>query len=404
MGLVYDIFARVELPGNCGIGHVRYSTQGASNVVNAQPILINYSKGTFAIAHNGQIVNHRELRQVLEDRGNIFTTTSDTEIIAVLIAQEHHKTDDFLEAIRGAMKQLRGSYCLTILHEGKVYAVRDPNAIRPLVLGGEKGTYAVASESCALDTIDLPLIRDVKPAEIIVIDENGYKSHPGVAGRRAHCMFEYVYFSRPDSVLDGISVYEVRKNLGRLLSEEGPVDADLVIPVPNSGITAAIGYSEESGVPYSEGLMKNRYMGRTFIMPNQEQRDAGVKVKLNPIKSEVQGKNAVLIDDSIVRGTTQRRIVKILRDAGAEEIHVRISCPPIKHVCPYGIDMQVSDEFIATEKNVEEICKTIGADSLVYLSKEGLVQAIGLPADKICMACLTGDYPIKPQQTKLTDK
>ena len=299
------------------------------------------------------------------------------------------------------MKVLVGSYSLAILYDGKLIAVRDPHGVRPLVLGKSEDGYAIASESCALDILDIELVRDIKPSEILVIDDEP-KSYMGAKGRIAHCMFEYVYFSRPDSTINGISVYQVRKNLGKILAKDDSVKADLVIAIPDSGINAAIGYSEESNVRYSEGLIKNRYIGRTFILPEQKQRDIGVKIKLNPISSEIKDKSLILVDDSIVRGTTLRRLIQILRDAGAYEVHVRISCPPIKHPCPYGIDMQTSKEFIASKKKVQEIQKLIGADSLRYMDINGLIKAIGLPRDQLCMACLTGEYPIKEPQTKLT--
>lgn len=400
MGLVSEVFKNVYLSGKTGIGHVRYSTTGESKLENAQPLLINYSKGSFAIAHNGNVFNTDELKQSMESRGGVFTTTSDTEVIAHLIAQEHLKTGDFIKGIKNAMRQLLGAYSLVILTEGKLIAVRDPKGVRPLVLGKKGNSHVIASESCALDVLGYTLVRDVKPSEILVVGDT-LKSFTGPKDKLAHCMFEYVYFARPDSILNNISVYEVRKNLGRILAKEGKVDADIVAAVPDSGVTCAVGYSSESQIPYSEGLMKNRYIGRTFILPEQNQRDLSVKVKLNPIRSEIEGKRLVLVDDSIVRGTTLKRIIELLKDAGAREVHVRISCPPICHPCLYGIDMQTSQEFIASNKTVKQICKKIGADSLVYTSIEGLVKAIGLSKEKLCMACLTGDYPIKETQTRL---
>lgn len=400
MGLVCDVFKDVYLEGNSGIGHVRYSTTGASILENAQPIVINYAKGSFAIAHNGNIVNSKELKFLLEKRGSIFSTTTDTEIIAQLIAQEHVRTDDFIEGIKNAMKLLNGAYCLTILHDGDIIAVRDPWGFRPLVLGKSDNGYAVASESCALDTLDMKLVRDIKPSEILVINNN-LESYTGRKERTAHCIFEYVYFARPDSVIDGKSVYEVRKNLGKILAKEAPVDAEMVVAVPDSGITTAIGYSETSKIKYGEGMIKNRYCGRTFILPEQDQRERSVKLKLNPIVSEINGKTIVLIDDSIVRGTTLKRLIGILRAAGALKIHVRISCPPIKYPCFYGIDMQSRREFIASRKEIDAIRKEIGADSLAYTSIDGLVKAIGMPRNKLCLACLNEDYPTKEEQTKL---
>jgi amidophosphoribosyltransferase len=402
MGLVTDVFKNAYLSGPCGIGHVRYSTTGGSRIENAQPFLINYLKGSFAIAHNGNIVNQVELRRSLENSGSTFTTTSDTEIIAKLIAHEHTRTGDIIKAIKSTMNQLIGSYSLTILYDNKIIGVRDPSGIRPLCLGKKDNAYYISSESCALDVIGADLIRDIKPSEIIVIGNN-VKTERGPKNRLCHCMFEFVYFARADSIIDGKSIYQVRKNLGMNLAKEYPVKADIVCAVPDSGVTHAIGYAQQSKIPYSECLMKNRYVGRTFIMPDQKQRDLGVRVKLNPIRSEVVGKRIVLVDDSIVRGTTLKRIVQTLRDAGANEVHVRIASPPIKHPCGYGIDMQTSKEFIATERTIKEINKTIGADSLGYQSMEGLIKSIGLKQNDLCLACLCGEYPLKDKQRKLTE-
>lgn len=404
MGLVSDVFKNTYFSGNSGIGHVRYSTTGESSTRNSQPLVIDYSKGSFAIAHNGNITNTDELKYLLERRGSIFTTTTDTEIIAQLIAQEHTRTGNFVLGIKNAMEYLEGAYCLTILYKGKVIAVRDPWGFRPLVLGKSEDdkTYAAASESCALDVLNLELVRDVKPSEILVIDEQGISSETGSKQRLAHCMFEYVYFSRADSIINGKSVYEVRRNLGRNLLHESEVDADLIVPVPDSGITAAVGYSEYADIPFGEALMKNRYVGRTFIMPEQDDREMGVRTKLNPIISEIKGREIVLIDDSLVRGNTTKRLIKILRNSGVGKIHVRISCPPVRYPCPYGIDMQTTTEFIATEKTVDEIKDIIGADSLEYISLKGLIDAIGIPKNEMCLGCLTGKYPIKvKKQLKL---
>ncbi|HEX54938.1 MAG: amidophosphoribosyltransferase [Candidatus Altiarchaeales archaeon] len=400
MGLVSEIFKERTLNGKIGIGHVRYSTTGESKIENAQPLMINYAEGNFAIAHNGNLINSLELKEELERKGSVFMTTTDTEIIAYLIAIEHIRTGNFIEGIKNAMSKLRGSYSLTILREDKIIAVRDPWAFRPLVYGRSDDTHVIASESCALDALDVEFMRDVKAGEILVID-NGVESYRVCAGKISHCMFEYVYFARPDSILDGVSVYKVRKNLGRILYEEGPVDADMVTAVPDSGITTAIGFAKASGIPYGESLIKNRYFGRTFILPEQEERESGVRIKLNPVRSEIEGKKIVLVDDSIVRGTTIKKIISLLRKSGASQVHVRISCPPIRYPCKYGIDMQTYDEFIAREKSVEEIRREIGADSLVYTSLDGLVRAIGLPKEKLCLACLTGDYPLKEEQMKL---
>jgi len=317
-----------------------------------------------------------------------------------LIVREHIKTRDLVRGIRSAMGYLKGSYSLTLLHGDKLIAVRDPYGVRPLVYGRSGNTHVFASETCALDVLDIDFVRDLKPSEIMVVAEK-VESHFGPSEKVGHCMFEYVYFARPDSVIDGKSVYEVRKNLGAVLAREGKVKADLVVPVPDSGITQAIGYSRASGIPFGEGLMKNRYIGRTFILPDQKKRDVSVKVKLNPISSELKGKDIVLVDDSIVRGTTIKKLIKLLKEAGAKKVHVRISCPPLKFPCFYGIDMQSRREFIASKKSVEEIRAQIGADSLVYTSISGLVKAIDLPVTDLCMACLNEDYPIKDAQTKL---
>jgi amidophosphoribosyltransferase len=403
MGLVTEVFKNAYISGPCGIGHVRYSTTGESRVENAQPFIINYLKGSFAIAHNGNIVNQEEIRRRLESSGSTFTTTSDTEIIAKLIAYEHVRRGDIVKAIQSTMRQLVGSYSLLILFDGKIIAVRDPGGIRPLCYGRKDGSHYISSESCALDVLGVEFVRDIKPSEILVIGD-GVKSYSGPKGRVCHCMFEYVYFARADSIIDGKSVYQVRKNLGANLAKQAPVKADIVCAVPDSGVTHAIGYAQGSGIPYSECLMKNRYVGRTFIMPDQKQRDLGVRVKLNPIRSEVAGKRIVLVDDSIVRGTTLKRIVSILRSAGAKEVHVRIASPPIKNPCLYGIDMQTSKEFIASDRGVEEIRKAIGADTLAYQTIDGLVKAISLERKSMCLACLNGDYPLVNKQKKLTDE
>ena len=327
-------------------------------------------------------------------------TTTDTEIIAQLIAQEHIRTGDFIEGLKQAMSQIRGSYSIVLLKDAKIIAVRDPWAIKPLVIGKKDNTHVVASESCALDALGAKLVRDVKAGEILVIDKN-VKSYTTVPKKTSHCMFEYVYFARPDSVIDTIPVYSVRKKLGMILSRDAPVEGDLVVAVPDSGITAAIGYANHSGIPYGEGLMKNRYSGRTFILPDQECRERGVRLKLNPIRSEIEGKRLILVDDSIVRGTTIRRIIKLLRDFGAKEVHVRVTCPPIISPCFYGIDMQTESEFIAGNNTIEAIRAEVGADSIAYNTKEALVEAIGMPMDDMCLACITGNYPIKETQAKL---
>jgi amidophosphoribosyltransferase len=399
-GLVSEVFRRVFLEGAVGIGHVRYSTTGDPGVENAQPIVINYRGGSFAVGHNGNLTNTDDLKSQMERRGSVFTTTTDTEIIAQLIAQEHLKCGDFIEGLKQTMRELRGSYSLVILKGDQVIAVRDPWALKPLALGKLNGSYVVASESCAFDMVGAELVRDLKAGEIVVIGDvlESYQAHKE---RVSHCMFEYVYFARPDSVIDGLSVYEVRRKLGEVLARDFPVKADLVIAVPDSGITAAVGYARASGIPYGEGLIKNRYFGRTFIMPEQAEREKGVKVKMNPVRSEIAGKKIVLVDDSIVRGTTLKRIIKLLRDFGAKEVHARITCPPVLEPCYYGIDMQTHGEFIACKRSLEQIRKEIGADSLAYNLIDGLVEAIGSPADSLCLACVNGRYPVKEEQLKL---
>jgi len=403
MGLVSEALKNQYLQGDAGIGHVRYSNTGCSSIQNSQPLLIKHSCGSFALAHNGNLVNYHELLSMLEGKGNIFTTTSDTEVIAQLIARENIRCQDFTQAIANAMKYLVGSYSLVILHKKEIYAVRDPNGIRPLAIGKTPDGYIVASESCVFGVLGYEFVRDVKPGEIVCIND-GLHSMQALPSEPKHCMFEYVYFARPDSLLDGHKVYTVRRNLGINLGKtSAPKDADMVIAVPDSGINHAIGYAEGSGIRYGEGLIKNRYVGRTFIFPQQDLRERGVRLKLNAIKSQVAGKKIVMVDDSIVRGTTTRKLVKVLRDAGAKEVHARVACPPIRSPCYYGIDMQNAGEFIANGKTVEEIAKEIGADTLEYSSIESLVDAIGIPKENLCMACLTGEYPVKEKQAKLTD-
>ncbi|ODS36853.1 MAG: amidophosphoribosyltransferase [Candidatus Altiarchaeales archaeon WOR_SM1_86-2] len=415
MGLIFEAFKYPgkydHLKGTVGIGHVRYSTTGESGIENAQPLLINYAKGSFVIAHNGNLTNSEELKEELARGGSTFTTTTDSEIIAKLIAQEH-RDGDMVDAIKNAMKRLEGSYCLVMIYEGKLMGIRDPHGFRPLVLGRKDNTYVIASESCALDALNIPLLRDVEPSEIVVIEGDKISSFKGARKRISHCVFEYIYFSRADSIINGISVYDVRKRLGQILAREAPVEGDIVAAVPESGITAAIGYAMESGIPYGEAMIKNRYAGRTFIMPSQSERDEGVRVKLNPIANEVKDKRIILVDDSIVRGSTSRRLIKLLKNNGAKEVHMRVSSPPIRYPCYYGIDMQTKGEFIARKfdenlkkyrpREIEEIRKIIGVDSLAYISLEGLVEAIGLPKEKLCLACLNGEYPIKKKiQTRL---
>ncbi len=399
MGQVTEFFDMEKidrLRGHTGIGHVRYSTTGESMLENAQPFIVSHSRGTLAIAHNGNIVNYTELRERLELIGQTFISTTDTEVIAHLIIKELIKTDDIVKSISEVMKKLVGSYSLVILTETELIAVRDPLGIRPLSIGEIDGLTIVSSESVSFDVVNAKLLRDVKPGEILVIDGNGLKSYrPFKLNKTAHCMFEYVYFARPDSILNGILTYKVREKIGETTAEEDDVDADFVSPIPDSAIPFALGYSRKRGIPYKEGLIKNRYVGRTFILPDQRARELAVRLKLNPMPSEVKDKKIILFDDSIVRGTTSGRIIKILKEAGAKEVHMRIGCPPIRSLCKLGIDMPTDRELAASSRSVEKVRKMIGADSLKYLSLEGLVKAIGLEEDRLCMGCLTAKYPVE---------
>jgi amidophosphoribosyltransferase len=412
MGLVNKVFDKDNLPelkGNLGIGHVRYSTAGESRMLNAQPFMTKGADINFAIAHNGNLVNFWQLREHWTERGHIFTTSTDTEIISKILVNEYMKEKNLMQAIKNAARYLDGAYSLLIMTPDEIYAVRDPFGFRPLLMCDLPNGYAFSSEDCAFNTLPSNLIRDVKPGEIVRISKDGIESERlAKINRRAHCMFEYVYFSRPDSTINGTSVYKARKKMGKLLARDFPVKADLVSAVPYSGVASAVGYSKQSGIPYTEILLRNRYAGRSFIMPSQETRDLMVKMKLVPIEEEISGKEIVLIDDSIVRGTTMKQIVALLREAGAKKVHLRISCPPIIAPCFYGVDMQQYKQFIAVEKTVEEIGKYIGADSIAYNSVDNLVEAIGIPRDHLCMACLNEDYPtelgeLRAKQTKLTE-
>ncbi len=398
MGLVPEIFNRVvldHLKGQIAIGHVRYSTTGASLRENAQPIVIKYRNGQMALAHNGNLVNAAEIREKMEETGTVFQTTIDSEVIVNLISRYRISTNNIEGAIMKMMNDIRGSYAIVLLTPRKLIGIRDPHGIRPLCIGLLENSYILASETCALDAVGAEYVRDVKPGEIVVINENGLTSiQTEVAQESKVCIFEYVYFARPDSFIDGASVQQARMEAGRRLAQEHPVQADLVIGVPDSGLTAAVGYSMESGIPYGQGLIKNRYVGRTFIQPDQTQRETGVRIKLNAIKSSVEGKRIVMIDDSIVRGTTTKRIVQILKNAGAREVHMRVSSPPIKFSCYFGIDTPSRQQLVASNLMLEEIREMIGADSLGYLSLEGLVKTpIGSKCG-FCTACFTGEYPM----------
>ena len=402
MGIVPWVFKRDDLlsiDGSVGIGHVRYSTSGGSGVENAQPLTINFKGGTIAIAHNGNLVNSEELRLELGRLGHAFISDSDTEVIARLLVKELMR-NDLVESIRRLMRRIVGSYSFVMLINETLVAVRDPLGFKPLCLGkveseGGHG-HIIASESVAIDVHDGEFVRDLHPGEVLVIDGDQIESHQLFKPRNtAHCVFEYIYFARPDSVIDGRLVYDVRLKIGERLASEHPVDADMVSPIPDSGITSAIGYSKNSGVEYIESLMKNRYVGRTFIMPSDTVRKRAVQLKLNVIKPNIEERKVVLIDDSIVRGNTSRRIVDMVRRAGASEVHVRIGSPPIMSPCYLGIDMPTRDELIASHSSVSEIESEIHAETLGYLSVDGLVEAIGIPASDLCLGCLTGTYPVE---------
>lgn len=396
MGMVSDVIKEEDinkLSGNIAIGHVRYSTTGESGIVNAQPMVFYYLQGMLGLAHNGNIANTEELRKQLATYGSIFQTTSDTELVGNLLAR--YSQDKIEDALAKCMIDLKGAFALVIMTEERLIGVRDPMGIRPLCLGKLKDGYVLASETAALDTIGAELIRDIEPGEIIVIDKAGIRSITGAhSPRRAHCIFEYIYFARPDSTLDGINVYQARRELGRQMAREFNIDADLVISVPDSGTAAALGYAEESGLPFQDGLMKNRYVGRTFIQPTQSMRELGVRLKLNAVDRIVAGKRLIMVDDSIVRGTTSKKIVQMLREAGAKEVHMAVSSPPTGFPCYYGIDTSRREELIASAMKVEEICSFIGADSLHYLSSEGMFKAMGGDASRYCDACFSGIYPL----------
>lgn len=399
MGLVNEVFTQEDLDklkGNIGVGHVRYSTAGASTRENAQPLVLNYIKGTLALAHNGNLVNAPELRRELAHDGAIFQTTIDSEVIAYHIARERVKTSSAEEAVQNAMKKLVGSYSLIVMSPRKLIGARDPFGFRPLCIGKRDNAYVLASESCALDTIGAEFVRDVEPGEMVVISpEKGIESHRELCQKEhGRCVFEYIYFARPDSVIDGMSVYQSRIIAGRCLAKDSPVDADLVVGVPESGNAAALGYSLESGIPYGTAFVKNGYVGRTFIKPKQSQRESSVRVKLNVLKDAVAGKRVIMIDDSIVRGTTSDRIVSMLKEAGAKEVHVRISSPPFLYPCYFGTDVPDSDQLIAYNRTIEEIRQIIGADSLGYLKLERLPELTG--GIQFCQGCFTGKWPIDP--------
>ena len=407
MGLVSQVFNEKvlsQLPGQLAVGHTRYSTTGSSLIANAQPAVIQTRLGTLALAHNGNLVNTGELRLELQKRECNFITTTDSEMIAIAIAEEVNSGKDWLEGAINAFKWCSGAYSLTVGTPDGLMGVRDPNGIRPLVIGtlGEPTRYVLASETCGLDIIGAEYLRDVEPGELVWITEAGMASfHWSKKPERKLCIFEMIYFARPDSVMHDETLYSYRLRLGKQLAKESSVDADIVIGVPDSGVPAAIGFSRQSGIPYGEGLIKNRYVGRTFIQPTQTMRESGIRMKLNPLKDVLAGKRVIMVDDSIVRGTTSKKIVKALRDAGATEVHMRISSPPVTHPCFYGIDTDSQDHLIAATKSVAQIESQIGVDSLAYLSWEGMLKATGEDPNSFCSACFTGDYPVAiPDQVK----
>lgn len=398
-GLVNDVFHRETLSslgqGNIVVGHVRYATTGSDRKRNAQPIVINHHKGKMALAHNGNLTNSFELRNELEERGSIFHTSTDSEVIAYIIVQERLSAPSIEEAVYSAMKRLEGAYSLVISSPAKLIAARDPNGFRPLCMGTTPdGKTVFASETCALDAVGAAFVRDILPGEIVTVSREGIKSDKRLCGTRNKtlCAFEYIYFSRPDSVIDGVPVNAARRQMGACLAKEHPVDADIVIGVPDSGLDAALGYAAESGIPYAIGFTKNKYIGRTFISPTQEMRETGVNIKLNPIRETVNGKRVVLIDDSIVRGTTCRGVIQLLRKAGAKEIHMRVSAPPFTSPCYYGTDIDSAENLIANHHSVNEIAEIIGVDSLGYLSMDSLMK-VSNPAGSLCAACFGAGYP-----------
>jgi amidophosphoribosyltransferase len=398
MGLVSQVFDEEslgKLTGHVSIGHNRYSTTGSSKSINVQPLIIGQENDCFALAHNGNIVNSTHLFKELKEHGYQFRTSTDSEVIGNLILSSPAK--DPVEKIRYAMHRLQGAFSLSIMTRNALYAVRDPWGVRPLCLGKVNGGWAIASETCALDHIGASLVREIDPGEIVRINENGVESFKEPAQRRSLCIFEFIYFARPDSIINGKLLYPTRQAMGANLAREYPVEADVVMGVPDSATAAGLGYSQEARIPYGEGLLKNRYVGRTFIEPDQRIRDLGVKLKFNPLPEVLKGKRVVVVDDSIVRGTTTPKVVALLRRAGAREVHMRICAPPICYPCFFGVDMATRRELIAAQKTIPEICDFIGSDTLGYLSLPGLIKSVDLPKNIFCTACFTGDYPIPVQ-------
>ena len=385
-----------RLYGNIGVGHVRYSTAGSKSVLNAQPLTVTTSFGVVAIAHNGDITNYAELKEKYLASGTLFLTDSDSELVTKILGKYMVQHNDPIKAMKSMMGELEGSYAITILINDRLFGVRDPYGIRPLCIGEINGGHIIVSESAAIDALNGTFVRDVAPGEIIEVMHDHFIPHSGAANKhKAHCMFEWVYFARPDSVIDEREVYDVRKKIGEILARECPADVDMIMPIPDSGRAHAIGFSIASGIPYEEGFMKNRFAERTFILPDQKEREMAVSMKMNPIKSTVEGKRMVIVDDSIVRGTTLKKLISMLRKAGAKEVHVRVGSPPVVAPCYYGVDMKSRDQFVANGHTVEEVRKIIGADSLGYISIEGLIEAIGKPENDLCLACVNGKYPTR---------
>ena len=399
MGFLIDVFKGDiinELNGEVGIGHVRYSTTGQSKFENSQPFLTNFNEFTIAIAHNGDIINSGQLRRDLINEGVEFISDTDSEILCHLIKKEFSNNHDMIETLENISHIIKGSYSLVIMINGNLYSIRDPAGMKPLVIGEKDDFFMIASETVAFDVLGAKFIRDVEPGEIIYFEDNKINSHKlekSDMTKNSHCMFEYVYFARPDSTIDGKNVYQVRLNIGKALYNEFPRDADVIVPVPDSSIPVAIGYSRASGIPYGEGLIKNRYVNRTFIMPTQEERELAVKLKINPLVSEIKGKKIVVIDDSIVRGTTSKSIINVIKEADPKEIHLMIGCPPIIAPCFYGVAMATKEELTAANNSIEEIKEKLGVDSLSYIDLDSLISAIGIPVEELCLGCLNEDYP-----------
>ncbi len=401
MGLVADVFSEdtlQRLSGHLAVGHVRYSTTGESNIINTQPFMVHHKGISLSVAHNGNLVNSIALRRHLEQQGSIFQTTMDSEIVVHLMAR--HLDRGLQEAIKTTFSCIQGAYSLLLMTQDSMIAVRDPNGFRPLCLGVlDNGAHVVASETCALDLIEAEYLRDIEPGEVLIINDQGLTSFfPWAPAKKSYCIFEHVYFARPDSDVFGFNVYAARKRMGEILAREAKIEADFVMPFPDSGNYAAIGYSTASGIPMEMGMIRNHYVGRTFIQPTQSMRDFSVRVKLNPVRSLLKDKRVIIVEDSIIRGTTGRSRVHSLRQAGAAEVHMVVSCPPTRHACYYGIDFPSSSQLIAADNTVETVREYLGLDSLTYLSVEGLVEATGLSCDNFCLACFTGEYIIAPDK------